>query len=66
MKTPEDMKAWQQAYYRRNRKRILEYNSAYYRRNRERLNAKRRARYYTDPEFRAWDIARHKKTTTED
>ena len=59
MKTPEEKRAWQREYYRKNRARLLAYSRAYRRANRERLNRKRREKYYFNPEFRAYEINRH-------
>jgi len=63
----EHQKAYAREYYRKNRKRMERYRRAYYAANREAICQRRRARYALDPEFREWDIARHKrKSSTED
>lgn len=57
----EEQRAYHKAYYAKNKKRIERYRKAYYRANRESICQRKRAKYALDPEFRAYEIQRHKR-----
>lgn len=59
--TPEERKVYMHRYYLKNKAHLKRYRRAWYLRNAERINYERRVRYYSDPEFRQWDIKRHLK-----
>lgn len=61
MKTKEEIATYMREYRRKNLDRIRRYQRLWWYANADRVNAKRRARYYLDPEFRKYDIERHKK-----
>lgn len=58
--TPEERAAYMKRYYAENKEYLLKYRKAWYRRNCERISMRRRKRYLTDPEFRRYEIERHK------
>jgi len=61
MKTKEELAEYMHRYYLSHRSHLLRQHKAWYRKNADRVNYERRVRYCTDPEFRQWDIERHRK-----
>jgi len=61
MKTKEELAEYMHRYYLSHRSHLLRQHKAWYRKNADRVNYERRVRYCTDPEFRKWDIERHRK-----
>lgn len=61
MKTIEEKRAYAREYYARNKKRFERYRNEYYKANREQICQRKRAQYALDPEFRARELARHKR-----
>lgn len=60
-KTKEELAAYMRQYYADNKAYIKWYKKKYHAKNREAINARRRAKYANDPEFRKYEIERHRK-----
>lgn len=61
MKTKEEIAAYQKEYQRKNKAYLKWYKKMYYEKNREAILARRRAKYALDPEYRKYEIERHRK-----
>lgn len=59
--TPEERKVYMHKYYLENKAHLKRYRRAWYLRNAERINYERRCKYYSDPEYRKYDLERHRK-----
>lgn len=59
--TREELSAYMKEYRKKHLSRIRHTRKEWWKKNSERINYERRVRYYTDPEFRQWDIERHIK-----
>ena len=59
--TREELSAYMKEYRKKHLSRIRRTRKEWWKKNSDRVNYERRVRYYTDPEFRQWDIERHLK-----
>lgn len=60
-KTKEEIAAYQKEYQRVNKAYLRRYKHMYYMKHREMILARRRAKYALDPEYRKYEIERHRR-----
>ena len=59
--TAEERRAYMQKYYEENKARLKRQRRIWYMKNADRIASARRIKYYTDPEFRRYEIERSRE-----
>ena len=59
--TPEERAAYMKRYRKRNKRHLTRYQRRWWKAHREEMSAKRKIRYYTDEDFRQYELERHRK-----